>query len=90
MEFIHYDLEKTFIFGMKANRLIALSERERKDDPRSNTDRAERRFHPKVLVSTETPTPPEKSFELFLMLRREWRTPILRRFQRCRVPSMKC
>ncbi len=30
MEFIHYDLEKTFIFGMKANRLIALSEKERK------------------------------------------------------------
>lgn len=31
MEFIHYDMEKTFIFGMKANRLIALSERERKE-----------------------------------------------------------
>lgn len=30
MEFINYDLEKTFIFGMKANRLIALSEEERK------------------------------------------------------------
>lgn len=30
MEFIHYDQEKAFIFGMKANRLIALSERERK------------------------------------------------------------
>lgn len=31
MEFIHYDLEKAFIFGMKANRLIALSEKERKN-----------------------------------------------------------
>lgn len=31
MEFIHYDLEKTFIFGMKANRSIALSQKERKN-----------------------------------------------------------
>ena len=30
MEFIHYDVEKKFIFGMKSNRLIALSEDERK------------------------------------------------------------
>lgn len=30
MEFIHYDLEKKFVFGMKSNRLIALSEDERK------------------------------------------------------------
>lgn len=30
MDFIHYDLEKKFIFGIKANRLIALSEQERK------------------------------------------------------------
>lgn len=30
MEFIHYDLEKKFIFGMKANRLVALSEEDRK------------------------------------------------------------
>ena len=30
MEFINYELEKTFIFGMKTNRLIALSEEERK------------------------------------------------------------
>lgn len=30
MEFIHYKLDKKFIFGMKANRLIALSEEERK------------------------------------------------------------
>ncbi len=30
MEFIHYEKQKKFIFGMKANRLIALSEEERK------------------------------------------------------------
>ena len=30
MEFIHYELQKKFIFGMKANRLVALSENERK------------------------------------------------------------
>ena len=30
MEFIHYDLKKAFIFGIKANRLIVLSEKERK------------------------------------------------------------
>jgi hypothetical protein len=30
MEFIHYDLKKFFIFGIKANRLIAFSEEERK------------------------------------------------------------
>ncbi len=30
MEFIHYEIDKKFIFGVKANRLIALSEEERK------------------------------------------------------------
>jgi len=30
MEFIHYELTKMFIFGLKANRLVALSEEERK------------------------------------------------------------
>ena len=30
MEFIHYDMKKKFIIGIKANRLIALSEEERK------------------------------------------------------------
>ena len=30
MEFIHYDMKKKFIFGIKANRLIALSEEEAK------------------------------------------------------------
>jgi DDE superfamily endonuclease len=30
MEFIHYELKKFFIFGIKANRLIAFSEEERK------------------------------------------------------------
>jgi IS4 transposase len=30
MEFIHYDLKKSFVFGIKANRLIAFSEEERK------------------------------------------------------------
>ena len=30
MEFIHYDMKKKFIFGIKANRLIALSEEEQK------------------------------------------------------------
>lgn len=30
MEFIHYELQKKFIFGLKANRLVALSEEERK------------------------------------------------------------
>lgn len=30
MEFIHYDLQKKFIFGLKANRLVALSGEERK------------------------------------------------------------
>lgn len=30
MEFIHYELDKKFIFGVKANRLIALSDEERK------------------------------------------------------------
>lgn len=31
MEFIHYELNKFFIFGIKANRLIAFSEEERKN-----------------------------------------------------------
>jgi len=31
MEFIHYDLKKKFIFGMKSNRSVALSENERKE-----------------------------------------------------------
>jgi hypothetical protein len=30
MEFVHYDMKKKFIFGIKANRLIALSEEDRK------------------------------------------------------------
>jgi hypothetical protein len=30
MEFIHYDMKKKFIIGIKSNRLIALSEKERK------------------------------------------------------------
>ncbi|MBS4168917.1 transposase [Parachlamydia sp. AcF125] len=30
MEFIHYDLKRFFIFGIKSNRLIAFSEEERK------------------------------------------------------------
>jgi hypothetical protein len=30
MEFIHYDIQKKFIFGIKANRLIAFSNEERK------------------------------------------------------------
>ena len=30
MEFIHNDLKKKFIIGMKANRLVALSDEERK------------------------------------------------------------
>jgi len=30
MEFIHYDMQKNFIFGIKANRLIASSNEERK------------------------------------------------------------
>jgi len=30
MEFIHYEKQKKFVFGMKANRLIALTEEERK------------------------------------------------------------
>lgn len=30
MEFVHYDMKKKFIFGIKANRLIALSEEEAK------------------------------------------------------------
>jgi IS4 transposase len=30
MEFIHYEKQKKFIFGIKSNRLIALSEKERK------------------------------------------------------------
>ena len=30
MEFIHHDLQKIFIFGMKSNRLVALSENDRK------------------------------------------------------------
>ena len=30
MEFIHYDMKKKFIFGVKANRLIALSEEDKK------------------------------------------------------------
>jgi IS4 transposase len=30
MEFIHYEIQKKFIFGIKANRLIALSNEERK------------------------------------------------------------
>jgi hypothetical protein len=30
MEFIHYDMKKKFVIGIKANRLIALSEEERK------------------------------------------------------------
>ncbi|MDB2614307.1 transposase, partial [Chlamydiales bacterium] len=30
MEFIHYDMKKKFIFGIKSNRLVALSEEQRK------------------------------------------------------------
>jgi len=30
MEFVHYDIKKFFVFGIKANRLIAFSEEERK------------------------------------------------------------
>jgi len=30
MEYIHYDLKKFFIFGMKSNRLVSFSENERK------------------------------------------------------------
>ncbi|MBS4171056.1 hypothetical protein NEOC95_001796 [Neochlamydia sp. AcF95] len=30
MEFIHYELKKIFTFGIKSNRLIALSEEERR------------------------------------------------------------
>ena len=30
MEFVHYDMKKKFIFGIKSNRLIALSEEDRK------------------------------------------------------------
>ncbi|HEV8052911.1 MAG TPA: transposase [Parachlamydiaceae bacterium] len=36
MEFIHYELKKFFIFGMKANRLIAFSEEERKNGQYQN------------------------------------------------------
>ena len=30
MEFVHYEMKKKFIFGVKANRLIALSEEDKK------------------------------------------------------------
>lgn len=36
MEFIHYELNKFFVFGIKANRLIAFSEEERKRDQYHN------------------------------------------------------
>lgn len=36
MEFIHYEMKKMFVFGIKSNRLIALSEAERKKDQYHN------------------------------------------------------
>jgi hypothetical protein len=36
MEFVHYDMKKKFIFGIKANRLIALSEEEAKKGQHQN------------------------------------------------------
>lgn len=36
MEFIHYDMKKKFIIGIKSNRLIALSEKERKKSQYQN------------------------------------------------------
>jgi DDE superfamily endonuclease len=36
MEFIHYDMNKKFILGIKANRLVALSEEERKNGQYQN------------------------------------------------------
>ena len=36
MEFIHYELKKMFVLGMKTNRLIALSEEERKNGQYQN------------------------------------------------------
>jgi hypothetical protein len=39
MEFIHYELKKFFIFGIKANRLIAFSEEERKKGQYHNLNR---------------------------------------------------
>src|SRR5271156_3108456 len=36
MEFVHYDMKKKFIFGIKGNRLIALSEEDRKNGQYQN------------------------------------------------------
>ncbi len=36
MEFIHYDITKKFVFGIKANRLIALSEEDKKSGQYQN------------------------------------------------------
>jgi hypothetical protein len=38
MEFIHYDMKKKFVIGIKSNRLIALSEEERKKGQYQNLD----------------------------------------------------
>jgi len=39
MEFVHYDIKKFFVFGIKANRLIAFSEEERKKGQYHNLNR---------------------------------------------------
>ena len=36
MEFVHYEIKKKFIFGIKANRLIALSEEDKKKGKHQN------------------------------------------------------
>lgn len=36
MEFIHYDMKKKFIIGIKGNRLVACSEEERKNGQYQN------------------------------------------------------
>ncbi len=36
MEFIHYDMKKKFVIGIKANRLVALSEEDRKNGQYQN------------------------------------------------------
>jgi hypothetical protein len=39
MEYIHHELEKKFIFGLKVNRLVALSEEARKKGQYQNLNR---------------------------------------------------
>jgi hypothetical protein len=50
MEFIHYDMKKKFVLGVKANRLIALTEQERKKGQYQNLNALELKDGEKRIV----------------------------------------